>query len=286
MNFSHNQLIGFDVSGLSIYYLNCSYNYMEAPYAVGGFHSSAWDGDDFIFYPQRTVNSISVLLSPSNLAVPQTITVETSATATIYDQFGVAMAGKNVAWSLVGAPISGVNIISATGIITVDHTATPDTTVTVKATCGSVSGTAELTLVEPVPTTVEVTPTIDCIPILNPYNATVVYATVYDQNGEEMENSRYERSFGDLPIQGKKVEIVIDNRKMLCGNKECPYKTFAETFACLPFKGKRSTRLTDEIVRISMEMSSVSAAAMMQKGIAKIGKSTICNLLKKSGAKN
>ena len=99
-------------------------------------------------------------------------------------------------------------------------------------------------------------------------------------------HSRYKRSFGDLPIQGKKVEIVIDNRKMLCGNKECPYKTFAETFACLPFKGKRSTRLTDEIVRISMEMSSVSAAAMMQKGIAKIGKSTICNLLKKSGAKN
>ena len=96
-------------------------------------------------------------------------------------------------------------------------------------------------------------------------------------------HSRYERRFQDLPIQGKKVEIVISNRKMFCGNKECPHKTFAETFECLPFKGKRSTRLTDEIMRLSLEMSSVSAAAMMQKGIAKIGKSTICSLLKKRG---
>jgi hypothetical protein len=41
-----------------------------------------------------------------------------------------------------------------------------------------------------------------------------------------------------LPIQGKKVEIVIRNRELRCDNPECGHKTFAESFDCLPFKGK------------------------------------------------
>ena len=97
-------------------------------------------------------------------------------------------------------------------------------------------------------------------------------------------HSRYERRFKDLPIQGKKVEIVINNRKMFCKNKDCAHRTFAETFACLPYKSKRSNRLTDEIVRISLEVSSVTASAILKKRVAKVGKSTICNLLKKSRA--
>jgi len=94
-------------------------------------------------------------------------------------------------------------------------------------------------------------------------------------------HSRYERRFKDLPIQGKKVEIVLKNLKYFCGNPDCTHKTFAESFACFPFKGKRSNRLTEEIVRISMEVSSVTASALLSKGVAKVGKSTICNLLKK-----
>lgn len=31
-------------------------------------------------------------------------------------------------------------------------------------------------------------------------------------------HSRYERSFQDLPIQGKKVEVIFNNRKMFCKN--------------------------------------------------------------------
>ena len=94
-------------------------------------------------------------------------------------------------------------------------------------------------------------------------------------------HSRYERRFKDLPIQGKKVEIVLSNMKYFCGNPNCTHKTFAEPFSCFPFKGKRSNRLTEEIVRVSMEVSSVTASAMLRKGVAEIGKSSICNLLKK-----
>ena len=94
-------------------------------------------------------------------------------------------------------------------------------------------------------------------------------------------HSRYERRFRDLPIQGKKVEIVLHNNKYLCENPDCNHTTFAETFDCLPYKGKRSTRLTDSILEFSLNMSSVAAAALLRKGTADIGKSTICNLIKK-----
>ena len=94
-------------------------------------------------------------------------------------------------------------------------------------------------------------------------------------------HSHYVRRFRDLPMQGKKVEIVLDNQKYFCDNQDCGQKTFAESFDCLPFKGKRSRRLTEAILELSMNVSSVTAAAMLRKGTADVGKSTICNLIKK-----
>jgi transposase len=94
-------------------------------------------------------------------------------------------------------------------------------------------------------------------------------------------HSHYERGFLDLPIQGKKVEIIVRNRKLRCDNPKCRHGTFAESFDCLPFKGKRSLRLTDEIVKVALEVSSVKASAMLKKGVADVGKSTVCALLKK-----
>ena len=94
-------------------------------------------------------------------------------------------------------------------------------------------------------------------------------------------HSRYERRFRDLPIQGKKAEIVLDNLKYFCENSDCSHKTFAESFECLPFKVKRSKRLTESIIELSLNVSSITAASMLKKGTADVGKSTICNLLKK-----
>ena len=94
-------------------------------------------------------------------------------------------------------------------------------------------------------------------------------------------HSTYERSFQDLPIQGKKVIVIINNRKMFCKNQECSYTTFAETFEFLPHKAKKSKRLTDEIINLSLNISSITASGLLRDGIADVGKSTICNLLKK-----
>jgi transposase len=66
-------------------------------------------------------------------------------------------------------------------------------------------------------------------------------------------HSLYFRKFRDLPIQDKKVEIVIDNRKFFCLNPDCAHKTFAESFECLPKMGRRSRRLTEAIMEIRLK---------------------------------
>jgi transposase len=94
-------------------------------------------------------------------------------------------------------------------------------------------------------------------------------------------HSIYYRKFRDLPIQGKKAEIVINNRKYFCPNTECAHKTFAEAFECLPKMGRRSKRLTEAIFQMVVNMSSISASKTLKPGTADIGKSTICRLIKK-----
>jgi len=94
-------------------------------------------------------------------------------------------------------------------------------------------------------------------------------------------HSRYERSFQDLPIQGNKSIVVLSNRKMFCGNSQCPRTTFAETFSFIGYKSKKTYRLEDEILNISNNMSSVAAQRLLRNGVANVSKSTICLLLKK-----
>ena len=94
-------------------------------------------------------------------------------------------------------------------------------------------------------------------------------------------HSLYYRKFRDLPIQDKKVEIVIDNRKYFCVNPDCSHKTFAEVFECLPKMGRRSKRLTEAIMDTATNLSSIAASKTLKQRTADIGKSTICRLLKK-----
>lgn len=90
-------------------------------------------------------------------------------------------------------------------------------------------------------------------------------------------HSRYKRSFQDLPIQGKKVKVILNNRKMLCKNPDCNHTTFAEKFNFLQCKAKKTKRLDDEIINISMNVSSLTATKLLKNTIAEVGKSTICN---------
>lgn len=94
-------------------------------------------------------------------------------------------------------------------------------------------------------------------------------------------HSVYPRKFRDLPIQGKKVEVIVKNRKFFCRNPECEHKTFAESYECPPRMARNSRRLTQTIVNTAINVSSITASKTLKQGTADVGKSTICRLLKK-----
>ena len=94
-------------------------------------------------------------------------------------------------------------------------------------------------------------------------------------------HSRYERRFQDLPIQGKKVLMILKNKKIFCDNVECKVTTFSEKFKFLNNKAKRSARLEEEILRVSSNCSAVAASQLLSTNTVTVGKSTICSLLKK-----
>ncbi|BFN03520.1 hypothetical protein [Clostridium tetani] len=68
---------------------------------------------------------------------------------------------------------------------------------------------------------------------------------------------------------------------MFCVSENCNHKTFAENFDLLMPKAKKTKRLENEILNLSLNLSSINASKYLSEKIAKISKSTICNLLKK-----
>jgi ribosome biogenesis GTPase A len=82
-------------------------------------------------------------------------------------------------------------------------------------------------------------------------------------------------------MAGKKVNIMLNRRKMFCWKPECGHKTFTEIFEFIEAKSRKTKRLQDEIMRVSLTQSSVSASKYLRRSVANVGKSTICNMLKK-----
>ena len=104
-----------------------------------------------------------------------------------------------------------------------------------------------------------------------------------EQSGQV--HSRKIRTLKDLPIQGKKVKILLNQKKYFCKNSECTKKTFAERFDFYEPKATKTNRLQSEILRVSLMQSSVAASRYLRTSITAVGKSTICNLLKKGRKK-
>jgi len=94
-------------------------------------------------------------------------------------------------------------------------------------------------------------------------------------------HSRYTRKLQDLPIQGKKVRLLLQIKKFFCVNEDCTHKTFAEPFAFFETKANQTKRLQEAIIRVALTQSSVSASKYLRGSVADVSKSTICNLLKK-----
>lgn len=93
------------------------------------------------------------------------------------------------------------------------------------------------------------------------------------------------RTLKDLPMQGKKVKLFLEQKKYFCKNGACEKKTFTERFAFFKPNATKTNRLQEEILRVSLTQSSVEASRYLRSSVAAVGKSTICNLLKKGRGK-
>ena len=85
-------------------------------------------------------------------------------------------------------------------------------------------------------------------------------------------HSSYEREIQDLPMQNRKVILLVKTRKMFCSE-------------CHPFvenNGKKTRRLVQNILFTSAQLSSVNAAKILKSNSIEVGKSSICSLLKKN----
>jgi transposase len=98
-------------------------------------------------------------------------------------------------------------------------------------------------------------------------------------------HSRKQRTLKDLPMQGKKVTILLEQKKYFCRNEDCGKKTFAERFEFYQPNATKTNRLQEEIRRVALTQSSVAASRYLRNSVADVGKSTICNLLKKGREK-
>lgn len=97
-------------------------------------------------------------------------------------------------------------------------------------------------------------------------------------------HDRVPRTLQDLPAMGNKVRIELMQRKMKCTNPECPHRTFTERFSCFAPYARRTNRLTDKIVDLTLDTSANAAAGNLREGICDVGKSTLCVLLKKNAS--
>jgi len=95
-------------------------------------------------------------------------------------------------------------------------------------------------------------------------------------------HSQYVREFHDLAIQGLQTKICLHNKKYFCVNPACPKKTFAQRFDFIATKAKKTDRVQDEIIKVAMEMSSISASNYLRNHGIKVSKSVICELIKKN----
>ena len=95
-------------------------------------------------------------------------------------------------------------------------------------------------------------------------------------------HSIYEREIQDLPMQGKKVILLVYTRKMRCMNLDCSHKTFSEKHPFVAAKSKKTNRLIQNILYTSSQLSSLNASKLLKSENISVCKSSICDLLKKN----
>lgn len=90
------------------------------------------------------------------------------------------------------------------------------------------------------------------------------------------------REIQDLPIADRQTILIVTVRKMKCLNPDCSHKFFSERLSFASRNAKKTDRLVARILKTSSEVSSVCSSKLLKDEKISVGKSSICNLLKKN----
>jgi transposase len=98
-------------------------------------------------------------------------------------------------------------------------------------------------------------------------------------------HSRYERKLNDLPIGGRRVELVVRARRFFCDAPTCARLTFAERFdgVAAP-KARRTCRLEEIVVCLAIALGGRPAAALAQRIEVKVSNDTLLRAVRRRGS--
>jgi transposase len=94
-------------------------------------------------------------------------------------------------------------------------------------------------------------------------------------------HSYYTRSPQDLPVSGRRVQLVLRVRRFRCQNRRCPQRTFAERLPELPVSSRQTTRLGTLLDCIAVVLSGQAGSRLTEQFAMPVSADTLLRRAKK-----
>jgi transposase len=97
-------------------------------------------------------------------------------------------------------------------------------------------------------------------------------------------HSRYLRRLGDLPVAGRRSELILRTRRFFCDNSDCPRRIFAERFDGVVERRARRTSRLDEVVHcLAIALGGRPAAALSRRLNVQVSNDTLLRSVRRRG---
>ena len=95
-------------------------------------------------------------------------------------------------------------------------------------------------------------------------------------------HSYYTRSPQDLPISGRRVQLVLRVRRFRCSNPQCPRQTFAERLPHVPVSARQTSRLGAILESIAVVLSGQAGSRLADQLAMPVSADTLLRRAKKN----
>jgi transposase len=100
-------------------------------------------------------------------------------------------------------------------------------------------------------------------------------------------HSRYLRRLVDLPVGGRRTELVLRARRFFCDASGCPRRIFAERFdGVVERRARRTSRLDEVIHCLAIALGGRPAAALSRRLNVQVSNDTLLRIVRRRGAAN